>query len=40
MQRHPNHKSGPAKEGETRYRYQFSNRDDKEREFVLTPSAF
>ena len=40
MQRHPNHKSGPHKEGETRYRYRFSNREDKEREFVLTLLLF
>ncbi len=40
MRRHLNYKSGPIKEGETRYRYQFANRDDKERHFVLTLLLF
>jgi len=40
MQKHPNHKSGPTKEGETRYRYQFANRDDEDREFELTLLLF
>ncbi|MFB6447156.1 hypothetical protein [Bradyrhizobium tunisiense] len=39
-ERHPNKKSGPVKEGETRFRYKFSNPLDLDRELVLTVMVF
>lgn len=38
--RHPHKKRGPAKEGETRFRYVFGNPSDHSREVILTIMAF
>jgi hypothetical protein len=37
---HPNRKSGPKEEGETRFRYVFANPSDASREITLTVLAF
>jgi hypothetical protein len=37
---HPNFKSGPSKEGDTRFRYVFKNKNDPDREFSLTLLLF
>lgn len=39
-EQHPNKKSGPVKEGDTRFRYKFSNPQDVDRELVLTVMVF
>lgn len=39
-EQHPHKKSGPNKEGETRFRYKFSNPKDADRELLLTVMVF
>jgi hypothetical protein len=40
MKDHPQYKSGPKKEGETRFRYVFTHSDDAQRDIVVTLLLF
>jgi hypothetical protein len=40
IEHHPNKKRGPQSEGETRFRYVFGRREDRNREIIVTIMAF
>jgi hypothetical protein len=40
MKDHPNYKSGPTTESETRFRYTFTHPDDQQRDIIVTLMLF